>query len=361
MKHKIYTKTIFDMARTDIPIVHEEWEWSDRPLAECKNSTPVGRDREFQGPSDQEKRLLAAQEKAIKEFMAMTRKNEPLIRELIDQGYTEEDAVTLAAKQRALDAFAGDVPVSPAQEREIELEDQAFEEHMRRQLGENWRTSTPGIQSEVAQQESYDRRREESRRATLGQSSDIYQKGHFTGWGLSDQERFNKISALTSMGTPYLQGAQGYAIPAELRQSSREGENQLLMQRYGLRHQANVAKSQSTGQLISGPCCFIFIAADDGWLDPVVRRYRDLKMTVHNKRGYYWLSDRLVPLMKKFKKVKRIVRFVMVGPMKEYGRYYFKQNKTGVVFAPVAAFWLCIFTLLGMRKPYQRKGTNEIV
>lgn len=101
-------------------------------------------------------------------------------------------------------------------------------------------------------------------------------------------------------------------------------------------------------------CCFIFIEAYGGLLD-IVRRYRDEHMTDRNRRGYYRLADRIVPLMKKSKLFKRIVRIFMTDPMVSYGKYFYKQGKIGIIFKPIADFWLKVFDLLG-NKPYIRKN-----
>jgi len=133
-----------------------------------------------------------------------------------------------------------------------------------------------------------------------------------------------------------------------------------------LEHKRRADKMQFLGKLfssggsITGSCCFIFIAGH-GFLHPIVRKYRDEHMTKRNRRGYYWLSDRLVPLMKKSKAVRAIVKLVMIDPMTSYGKHYYGINQIGVVFAPVASFWLRLFTLLGFRKPYTRRGTQETV
>jgi hypothetical protein len=105
-------------------------------------------------------------------------------------------------------------------------------------------------------------------------------------------------------------------------------------------------------------CCFIFISAYDELL-PIVRRYRDEHMNEKNRRGYYRIADKIVPLMSKSKIFKWIVRFFMTGPMVSYGKYFYGEGKIGVVFKPVAKFWLGIFELFG-KQPYIRKN-GEVV
>jgi hypothetical protein len=120
-------------------------------------------------------------------------------------------------------------------------------------------------------------------------------------------------------------------------------------------------KSRSKSEAETGGCCFIFIEAANGTLDPVVRRYRDEHLTVRNRRGYYWLSDRLVPLMRKWRFLKEVVRKVMTQPMTAYGRYVYGGPRSGALFAPVAAAWLLVFRILGLRPPYRRHSTGEVV
>ena len=123
---------------------------------------------------------------------------------------------------------------------------------------------------------------------------------------------------------------------------------------------SQASKQNSAMNTIGNICCFIFIAGH-GFLHPIVRRYRELKMNRRNRRGYYWLSDRLVPWMKKSKTVKALVDFGMVKPMTSYGKHYFGLNKIGAIFTPITAFWLLVYSMLGHRPPYRRKGTMEVV
>jgi len=107
-----------------------------------------------------------------------------------------------------------------------------------------------------------------------------------------------------------------------------------------------------------GGCCFIFLEAryGDGTMDQVVRRFRDEHLTVENQRGYYKLSEVLVPLMRRYPLVKGLVRMTMTDPMVSYGKYYYGKNKWGRIFAPVARFWLRLFKYLGQKHPFVREN-----
>jgi len=111
-----------------------------------------------------------------------------------------------------------------------------------------------------------------------------------------------------------------------------------------------------------GLCCFIFMEAryGDGTLDHVVRRYRDEFMDDKNRRGYYKLSEVLVPLMRKYRICKFLVRTCMTDPMVSYGKYYYGQNKYGWIFRPVTRFWLKLFKYLGGNHPFIREN-GEVV
>lgn len=126
----------------------------------------------------------------------------------------------------------------------------------------------------------------------------------------------------------------------------------------------NQAVSQSTGQQKAAgsnvSCCFIFLAGA-GQLSSSVRRYRDSHMTMRNRRGYYWLADRLVPLMERSRAIKYLVNLLMVRPMTYYGDYYYNKDPIGFIFAPITQFWLIVFTFLGYRSLYCRRGTEEVV
>lgn len=118
----------------------------------------------------------------------------------------------------------------------------------------------------------------------------------------------------------------------------------------------------SGGGGLFGGCCFIFLEAryGDGRMDKVVRRYRDEHMTERNRRGYYKLSEVLVPLMRKSRAVKLLVRVTMTDPLVKYGEWYYNKKGAGWLFAPVKNFWLKLFDALGGDVQYVREN-GEVV
>jgi len=94
-------------------------------------------------------------------------------------------------------------------------------------------------------------------------------------------------------------------------------------------------KGNDTSSSTSGGCCFIMLEAryGNGTMDEVVRRYRDEYMTDRNRRG---------------------------DPLVSYGKYYYGQNKLGVVFSPVKNFWMKVFNVVGGDTKFIREN-GEVV
>lgn len=112
----------------------------------------------------------------------------------------------------------------------------------------------------------------------------------------------------------------------------------------------------------SGGCCFIMLEAryGDGTMDDVVRRYRDEHMTDRNKRGYYKVAEVLVPLMRKSRLTKWLVTKTFADPLVSYGKYYYGQNKHGVIFAPVKSFWMSVFNIVGGETEFIRENGKVV-
>ena len=122
--------------------------------------------------------------------------------------------------------------------------------------------------------------------------------------------------------------------------------------------------SNDTSSASSGgdSCCFIMLEAryGNGTMDEVVRRYRDEYMTDRNRRGYYKLAEVLVPLMRKSKIIKWVVTKTFADPLVSYGKYYYGENKHGIVFTPVKTFWMKVFDILGGKTEFIREN-GEVV
>lgn len=128
---------------------------------------------------------------------------------------------------------------------------------------------------------------------------------------------------------------------------------------YSAPSSSSSSSSDSSG---GGGCCFIMLEAryGNGTMDEVVRRYRDEHMTARNRRGYYKMAEVLVPLMRKSKVFKWVVQKTFADPLVAYGKYYYGQNKYGVIFAPIKSMWMKIFDILGGDTEFIREN-GEVV
>lgn len=111
-----------------------------------------------------------------------------------------------------------------------------------------------------------------------------------------------------------------------------------------------------------GGCCFIVLEADypDGRLPESVRAYRDEHMTDRNRRGYYKMAEILVPMMRKSKLFKSLVKWTMVKPLVSFTEYKYGKGKFGKIMSPVVRMWLNTFEYLGGEHPFIREN-GEVV
>lgn len=180
-------------------------------------------------------------------------------------------------------------------------------------------------------------RQAERQRQALGE----YETGVTSAYNLEQRQRFAQLANKL---------AAEQAAQAEL-------GGQRGLKEAGLYSEAQKQIAEAAG---GGGCCFIFLEANNGVLDRIARKSRDELMTNKNRRGYYKLSEVLVPLMRKYPVVKFLVNWTMVKPMISAGKWKYKENKIGKIFAPVAYFWLGLFDYLGSDHSFQREN-GEIV
>lgn len=112
----------------------------------------------------------------------------------------------------------------------------------------------------------------------------------------------------------------------------------------------------------AGGCCFIMLEAryGDGTMDEVVRRYRDEHMTDRNRRGYYKVAEVLVPLMRKSSVIKWLVTKTFADPLVSYGKYYYGQNKHGVLYSPIKSLWMKLFDTVGGDTEFIRENGETV-
>ena len=109
-------------------------------------------------------------------------------------------------------------------------------------------------------------------------------------------------------------------------------------------------------------CCWVLLEAryGNGVMDEVVRKFRDEYMTPRNKRGYYKLAEVLVPLMRRYTLVQKMIEWTFAYPAVKYGEWHYGRNKWGWVFTPFKYFWLGLFDILGQDTEFIREN-GEVV
>jgi hypothetical protein len=130
----------------------------------------------------------------------------------------------------------------------------------------------------------------------------------------------------------------------------------------------SAAAGIGAGLALAFLCCWIFMEVYGKELDEIVRRYRNEKMTLRNRRGYYRMSEFLIPLMRKSWVLKQIVRYGFCEPLLAYGRWYYAHEvrtpsiwrHLGWVFAPVKAVWMTTLDVLGGSKEFVRANGEAI-
>ena len=120
--------------------------------------------------------------------------------------------------------------------------------------------------------------------------------------------------------------------------------------------------SPTASSAAGGGCCFIMLEAryGDGTMDEVVRKYRDEHMTERNRRGYYKVAEVFVPLMRKSRMFKWVVTKTFADPLVSYGKYYYGQNKHGVIYSPVKNFWMKVFDTVGSDVEFIRENGETV-
>jgi len=122
------------------------------------------------------------------------------------------------------------------------------------------------------------------------------------------------------------------------------------------------SSSPAPAAAAGGGCCFIMLEAryGDGTMDEVVRKYRDEHMTERNRRGYYKVAEVFVPLMRKSRMFKWVVTKTFADPLVAYGKYYYGQNRYGVIYSPVKNFWMKVFDTVGSDVEFIRENGETV-
>ena len=182
----------------------------------------------------------------------------------------------------------------------------------------------------------------------------------YTGGGLNELYRKAMETGMTGRLGAERQAWEGTG--AEALEAAKSGsmaklqEQKMLMEAYTARKGISAQKKASSwGGGYGSTCCFIMLEADD--LTDRVRFFRDLHFNSEGviARGYKRMAKYLVPMMRKYPIIKRLVKATMTRPLAEFAFHSYENDGKfnpsdlkGLLYAPVGLFWCIIWVLMGI-------------
>jgi hypothetical protein len=100
-------------------------------------------------------------------------------------------------------------------------------------------------------------------------------------------------------------------------------------------------------------CCFIFMEAYNGTLPWYIRKGRDEFVTPRRRRGYNWMSRWLVPVMRRYRRVREFVDFVLIRPFSRIGKAHYEPDASlkdvavWLTHRPYCQAWFWLWATIG--------------
>lgn len=112
----------------------------------------------------------------------------------------------------------------------------------------------------------------------------------------------------------------------------------------------------SSSNQAAGTCCWNFLAAH-GKITDDVKRYRNehYPKGCPVSKGYKWMSEWFVPLMKLHPRLRKFIDLVIFTPMTRYAEWYYGKNWYGWIFKPIVIFATGLWGEWGKRIPQARR------
>lgn len=129
---------------------------------------------------------------------------DPRRQELQEQGLDIQQQL----QERTQQALAGDLPVSPALERNLGEQQQQLREQLREQLGPGFETSTPGIEALAEQEQRAEEIREGARRGQISLGEQLALGRSQGRTGVQSQTLSDLLGGQTQLGQQGLAGTQ---------------------------------------------------------------------------------------------------------------------------------------------------------
>ena len=181
---KVYNKIVIDMA-TDRIVAEDSFEYFGE-IAYCGGG---GTSVSYPKPTEQEVALQQMQLDILTQQQKETELMEPYLLESMgyrkdeegnivkmteEEQYTAMDTleqgqydITMQQQERQAMAYAGELPISPAMESNIQKQEKQLAEALSQRLGPDWQTTTSGQQAMSELKQSSELLREEARRGEI--------------------------------------------------------------------------------------------------------------------------------------------------------------------------------------------------
>lgn len=179
---RVHERVVIDIESGKV--IEEQGYDYDGPVAECKGGTTV----QAPQPTAEEIALQKEQLNILRQQRAETEQMRPYV--LSGMGLVEEDGtlrymtederlagmseleqqqydIARQQQERLSQAYAGELPISPAMESELQKQEQQMTEALSQRLGSNWQQTTAGQQAMVEFQKNAGLLREEARRGAM--------------------------------------------------------------------------------------------------------------------------------------------------------------------------------------------------
>lgn len=240
---KIYNEIVIDM-HTGAVLSEDSYEYSGR-IAECKGDVSVP------GPTQEERDLQAMQLAELKKQSALQEEFMPFYLESMGYGRNaegqlyrlepEKDELSELYYDRQLKAMKGELPISPAMEKELTDQRDKTVEALNQRLGSNWNTTTAGIQAMSEFDKRAELLREEARRGQIS-----------VGEGLLES-RLGFLSDLTQRDISNLGNTGSYFMnPSYFQAALQPYQNQRSMETQASMYNAQNSMSGLSGIMTLG-------------------------------------------------------------------------------------------------------------
>lgn len=189
----------------------------------------------------------------------------------------------------------------------------------------------------------------------------------YTGGGLNEMYRKAMETGITGRLGAERQawegvGAEGMEAAktmGALTQAEQKMLMDAIMQQKAINAQKDIAKMSQISGAASGamPCCFMFIMGEGKVIDQVQKfKHEHFGYNSNVANGYRWMSLRLMPIIRKHRRVKNLIRLLITQPLSKFAVHADNDDLRKWLYVPAGLFWCTIWEIIGRITEY---NSNE--